>query len=88
MPNVLTVIATEITLALSVAVLDITALGFLGLGAQAPSTEWGAILGDSVELIYLAPWTVTLPGLSIMFTVIVINLVGDGVRRALNAGIE
>lgn len=88
LPNVLTVIATEITLALSVAVLDITALGFLGLGAQAPSTEWGAILGDSVELIYLAPWTVTLPGLSIMFTVIVINLVGDGVRRALNAGIE
>lgn len=88
LPNVLTVIATEITLALSVAVLDITALGFLGLGAQAPSTEWGAILGDSVELIYLAPWTVTLPGLSIMFTVVVINLVGDGVRRALNAGIE
>ncbi|EIO4104892.1 peptide ABC transporter permease SapC [Vibrio vulnificus] len=88
LPNVLVVIATEITLALSVAILDITALGFLGLGAQAPSTEWGAILGDSVELIYLAPWTVTLPGLSIMFTVVVINLVGDGVRRALNAGIE
>lgn len=88
LPNVLTVIATEMTLALSIAILDITALGFLGLGAQAPSTEWGAMLGDSVELIYLAPWTVTLPGLSIMFTVIVINLVGDGVRRALNAGIE
>lgn len=51
LPNVLVVIATEITLALSVAILDITALGFLGLGAQAPSTEWGAILGDSVELI-------------------------------------
>ncbi|EPF2927775.1 putrescine export ABC transporter permease SapC [Vibrio navarrensis] len=88
LPNVLTVIAAELTLALSVAILDITALGFLGLGAQAPSTEWGAIIGDSVELIYLAPWTVTLPGLSIMFTVVVINLVGEGVRRALNAGIE
>lgn len=88
LPNVLTVIAAESTLALSIAILDITALGFLGLGAQAPSTEWGAILGDSVELIYLAPWTVTLPGLAIMFAVIVINLVGEGVRQALNAGIE
>ncbi|UPQ86990.1 putrescine export ABC transporter permease SapC [Vibrio sinaloensis] len=87
-PNILVVIASEVTLALSIAILDITALGFLGLGAQAPSTEWGAILGDSVELIYLAPWTVTLPGLAIMFTVIVINLVGEGVRQALNAGIE
>ena len=88
LPNILVVIATEITLAWSIAILDITALGFLGLGAQAPSTEWGAILGDSVELIYLAPWTVTLPGLAIMFTVIVINLVGEGIRQALNAGIE
>ncbi|WP_117234566.1 putrescine export ABC transporter permease SapC [Vibrio maerlii] len=87
-PNILTVIAAETSLALSIAILDITALGFLGLGAQAPSTEWGAILGDSVELIYLAPWTMTLPGLAIMFTVIIINLVGDGVRRALNTGIE
>ncbi|AUI86256.1 peptide ABC transporter permease [Vibrio azureus] len=88
LPNVLTIIAAEITFALSLAILDITALGFLGLGAQAPSTEWGAMLGDSVELIYIAPWTVTLPGLTIMFTVIVINLVGDGIRQALNAGIE
>ena len=88
LPNVLAVIANEITLALSIAILDITALGFLGLGAQAPSTEWGTILGDSVELIYLAPWTVTLPGLAIMFTVIIINLVGEGVRQALNAGVE
>ena len=88
LPNILVTIASELTLAFSIAILDITALGFLGLGAQAPSTEWGAILGDSVELIYLAPWTVTLPGLAIMFVVIMINLVGEGVRQALNAGIE
>ncbi len=88
LPNILTVIAAECTLALSTAILDITALGFLGLGAQAPSTEWGAMLGDSVELIYIAPWTVTLPGLTIMFTVITLNLVGEGIRRSLNAGIE
>ena len=88
LPNVLVVIASESTLALSVAILDITALGFLGLGAQAPSIEWGTMLGNSVELIYLAPWTVTLPGLVIMFTVVMINLVGEGIRQALNAGIE
>ncbi len=88
LPNILNVIAAEFTLALSTAILDITALGFLSLGAQAPSTEWGAMLGDSVELIYIAPWTVTLPGLTIMFTVITLNLVGEGIRRSLNAGIE
>ncbi|WCE28538.1 ABC transporter permease subunit [Vibrio sp. SCSIO 43137] len=87
-PNILPVIAAEVTMAMTIAILDITALGFLGLGAQAPSTEWGAVLGDSVELIYLAPWTVTLPGLAIMFTVVVVNLVGEGVRQALNAGVE
>lgn len=87
-PNILSVIAAEFTMAISIAILDVTALGFLGLGAQAPSTEWGAILGDSVELIYLAPWTVTLPGMAILFTVVVVNLVGEGVRQALNAGIE
>lgn len=88
LPNILAVIASEVTLGLSIAILDISALGFLGLGAQAPSTEWGAMLGDAVELIYLAPWTVTLPGLTVMFSVITINLVGDGVRQSLNAGIE
>jgi len=88
LPNILTVISSEVTFALSAAMLDITALGFLGLGSQAPSTEWGAILGDSVELLYLAPWTITLPGLTIMFTLVSVNLVGDGTRRALSAGIE
>ena len=85
LPNIATVIAAEMTMAASIAILDISALGFLGLGAQAPSPEWGTMLGDSVDLIYLAPWTVTLPGLFIMFSVIIINLVGEGVRQALNA---
>lgn len=87
-PNVLPKIVTEVTMALSIAILDITALGFLGIGAQSSSTEWGSMIGDSVELIYIAPWTVTLPGLAIMFTVVMINLVGDGARQALNAGVE
>ena len=88
LPNILTTITTEMTRAISIAIMDIAALGFLGLGAQAPQPEWGAMLGDSIDLIYLAPWTVTLPGLAIMFSVLVINLVGDGMRQALNAGID
>ncbi|MCW8327336.1 peptide ABC transporter permease SapC [Photobacterium sp. SDRW27] len=88
LPNILTVITNEFTRAISIAILDIAALGFLGLGAQAPSPEWGAMLGDSIELIYLAPWTVTLPGLAITFSVLVVNLVGEGLRQAINAGID
>ncbi|MHA2938148.1 ABC transporter permease subunit [Vibrio sp. RC27] len=88
LPNILTVIALETTLAITIAILDITALGFLNLGAQAPTTEWGAMLGSSVELLYLAPWTVILPGLMIMFTIVVVNLVGEGARQALNSGVE
>ncbi len=87
-PNILAVIAAEFTIALTIAIMDITALGFLGLGAQAPYIEWGTMLGNSVELIYIAPWTVTLPGLAIMFVVVVINLVGEGIRQALNSGVE
>jgi cationic peptide transport system permease protein len=88
LPNILPTIVSEITFALTVAILDISALGFLGLGASSSTSEWGTILGDSVELLYLAPWTVTLPGLTIMFTIITINLVGEGARQALNAGVE
>ncbi|KLV09021.1 peptide ABC transporter permease [Photobacterium aquae] len=88
LPNILTVLTNELTRAISIAILDIAALGFLGLGAQAPHPEWGAMLGDSIELIYLAPWTVTLPGLAITFSVLVVNLVGEGLRQAINAGID
>lgn len=62
LPNIASGLVTEITRALSMAILDIAALGFLDLGAQLPSPEWGAMLGDALELIYVAPWTVMLPG--------------------------
>ncbi|WP_262783288.1 ABC transporter permease subunit, partial [Enterobacter cloacae] len=58
LPNIASGLVTEITRALSMAILDIAALGFLDLGAQLPSPEWGAMLGDALELIYVAPWTV------------------------------
>ncbi|RWR03697.1 peptide ABC transporter permease [[Pantoea] beijingensis] len=88
LPNILSLLVTEFTRALSLAILDIAALGFLDLGAQLPSPEWGAMLGDSLELIYVAPWTVMLPGAAIMVSVLIVNLLGDGVRRAIEAGVE
>lgn len=88
MPNIAGVLTTEFTRALSIAILDIAALGFLDLGAQLPSPEWGAMLGDSLELVYVAPWAVMLPGAAIMFSVLLVNLLGDGIRRAINAGVE
>lgn len=88
LPNILALLVSEFTRALSMAILDIAALGFLDLGAQLPSPEWGAMLGDSLELIYVAPWTVMLPGAAIMICVLIVNLLGDGVRRAIVAGVE
>ena len=87
LPNTTPVLVTEITRALSMAILDIAALGFLDLGAQLPSPEWGAMLGDALELIYVAPWTVMLPGAAIMISVLLVNLLGDGIRRAIVAGV-
>ena len=88
LPNILGLLIAEFTRAFSMAILDIAALGFLDLGAQLPSPEWGAMLGDSLELIYVAPWTVMLPGAAITASVLSVNLLGDGIRRALDAGVE
>lgn len=88
LPNILPLLVTEITRGLSMAILDIASLGFLDLGAQLPSPEWGAMMGDSLELIYVAPWSVMLPGAAIMISVLLVNLLGDGVRRAIIAGVK
>ena len=88
LPNVLPMLISEVTRSLSLAILDIAALGFLDLGAQLPSPEWGAMLGDSLELVYVAPWTVMLPGVALMISVLIVNLLGDGIRRAVEAGVE
>ena len=71
-------------LGFSSAVLEAAALGFLGLGAQPPTAEWGTMLASSRGFIETAPWLVTLPGLAILVTVIAINLLGDGLRDALD----
>jgi hypothetical protein len=86
LPNIVETLVAQTTRTLSAAILDISAVGFLGLGAQSPQPEWGAMLADSSDLIYLAPWTVTLPGMAILFSVLVTNLVGEGIREALKEG--
>ena len=67
-----------------VAILDAAALGFLGLGAQPPTPEWGSMLASALEFIQSAWWVVTLPGLAILITVLAFNLTGDGLRDALD----
>ena len=84
LPNILPPIIIQLTLAFSTAILEIASLGFLGLGAQAPHPEWGTILSESHNDILFASWTVTLPGLAIFFTLLSINLVGDGLRDAMD----
>ncbi|BDM65040.1 antimicrobial peptide ABC transporter permease SapC [Shewanella sp. NFH-SH190041] len=83
LPNIWETVIIQTTLAISAAILDIAALGFLGLGAQPPSPEWGAMVFQGVDHLLTAPWTVTIPGITILFTVLAINLVGDGLRSAL-----
>lgn len=84
LPNSLSPIIVQGTLSIATAILDAAALGFLGLGAQAPSPEWGRMLADSRSLIQDAPWTVYAPGICIMLAVLGFNLVGDGLRDALD----
>ena len=83
LPNMTEMLVVQGTLALSIAVIDISALGFLSLGAQSPLPELGVILADGLDVAYLAPWNVAVPGMAIFFLVLSINIVGDGLRSAL-----
>ena len=83
MPNLTIPLIVQSTLSFSTAVLEIAALGFLGLGAQAPTPEWGALIFEAKTYIFDASWTMTIPGLAILLTVLAINLVGDGLTEAL-----
>ncbi|WHY73163.1 ABC transporter permease [Fictibacillus enclensis] len=84
LPNSMAPIIVQGTLAIATAIIEAAALGFLGLGAQPPTPEWGKMLADSRDFIIQAPWTVIFPGLAIMLTVLGFNLMGDGLRDALD----
>lgn len=84
LPNCMAPLIVQATLSFSNAILDAAALGFLGMGAQPPTPEWGTMLAEAREFILRAWWVVTLPGLAILVTVLAINLMGDGLRDALD----
>ncbi len=84
LPNCLGPLIVQATLSFSNAILDAAALGFLGLGAQPPTPEWGTMLAEAREFVLRAWWVVTFPGLAILVTVLAINLIGDGLRDALD----
>jgi dipeptide transport system permease protein len=84
LPNCMGPLIVQATLSFSNAILDAAALGFLGMGAQPPTPEWGTMLAEAREFILRAWWVVTFPGLAILVTVLAINLIGDGLRDALD----
>ena len=84
LPNCTAPLIVQATLGFSTAILDAAALGFLGLGAQPPTPEWGTMLASAREFVSRAWWVVTFPGLAILITVLAFNLLGDGLRDALD----
>ena len=84
LPNCMAPLIVQAALSFSGAILDAAALGFLGMGAQPPTPEWGTMLSEAREFITRAWWVVTFPGLAILITVLAINLMGDGLRDALD----
>ena len=84
LPNCMAPLIVQASLGISTAILDAAALGFLGLGAQPPSPEWGTMLADAREFVMRAWRVVTFPGLAILITVLAFNLLGDGLRDAFD----
>jgi dipeptide transport system permease protein len=84
LPNCAAPLIVQASLGVSTAILDAAALGFLGLGAQPPASEWGTMLTDAREFVLRAWWVVTFPGLMILVTVLAFNLLGDGLRDAFD----
>jgi dipeptide transport system permease protein len=84
LPNCMPPLIVQASFGISTAIIDAAALGFLGLGAQPPTAEWGTMLADAREFVLRAWWVVTLPGIMILATVLAFNLLGDGLRDALD----
>lgn len=84
LPNCLAPLIVQATLGFSNAILDMAALGFLGMGAQPPTPEWGTMLSDVLQYAQSAWWIVAFPGIAILLTVLAFNLMGDGLRDALD----
>ena len=83
-PNTLSPLIVQMTMGIGGSILMAAALGFLGLGAVPPTPEWGSMIGDGIPFLRQAPWMVFFPGIAIMISVLGFNLLGDGLRDALD----
>jgi peptide/nickel transport system permease protein len=84
LPNVMAPVIVQATFFLSVAIQTEAALSFLGLGTQPPTPSWGLMLNESQRFMEMAPWLAIFPGIAIIFGVLAFNLIGDGLRNALD----
>jgi peptide/nickel transport system permease protein len=84
LPNVVAPVLVVVTLCIGVAIRNTAALSFLGMGAQPPTPEWGLMLYETKQFMRMAPWVTIFPGMAILITVIGFNLIGDGLRTALD----
>jgi dipeptide transport system permease protein len=84
LPNCVAPLIVQVSLGFATAILDAAALGFLGLGAQPPTPEWGTMLAGALQFYQRAWWVLAFPGISILLTVLAFNLLGDGLRDALD----
>jgi len=88
LPNILEPIVTVMARLFTLAVIEISTLGYLGFGAQLPQTELGSLIASNVELIYLSPWLVAFPGIAIFLVILLINIFAEGLRHAIIEGEE
>src|SRR5207237_1138904 len=84
LPNVLSTVIVLLPLMIATTILTESALSFLGIGVQPPNVSWGTIIQDGTDLVYTRPWVTIAPGLMILLTVLSLNVLGDGVRDALD----
>lgn len=85
MPNIIGSIIINLSLSISIAIIEIATLGFLGFGAQSLVPEWGAMIGNARSFMFQAPWTVWVPGIAIFISVLAIHLISNGVKESLSA---
>jgi peptide/nickel transport system permease protein len=84
LPNVVSVVVVLLPLMIATTILTESALSFLSIGVQPPNASWGTIINDGQELLYTRPWVAIAPGIMIVLTVVALNVLGDGVRDALD----
>jgi ABC-type antimicrobial peptide transport system permease subunit len=88
LPNVAVPLIVQTSYSLANIMLDLAALGFLGMGAQAPTPEWGTMIYEAKDLLFTSPWQILIPGLALGISLFTIHMIGSGIRKALNHQVD